>query len=161
MWSLETAWSELVTRSAIVFSFLFIVFRIWGKKHFGQLTPFDFILLLIMSEAVQNAIVGEEKSLSGGIITVGTMMLLNIILNKITFHSERAEKIIQGVPKDLIKNGIIDRTVMNKETITEQELNEAIRKQGVLKIEDVGLATIETNGEISVIKKEDMKSVQI
>jgi uncharacterized membrane protein YcaP (DUF421 family) len=156
MWSMKVDILELIFRAAAVFTFLFIIFRLWGKKHFGQLTPFDFVLLLIISESVQNAIIGDDKSLPGGVITSSTMMLLNIILNKISSRSEKAERIIDGVPKVLVKDGKVDELMKKRETITDQELHEALRKQGVLDVDDVGLATIETNGEISVIKKEDM-----
>lgn len=155
MWSLDSKWYELVIRATSIFTFLFIVFRIWGKKHFGELTPFDLILLLIMSEAVQNALVDDDKSIPAAFVTIGTMMLLNIFLNKLVFHSRKAEKIIEGSPKILIKNGVVDEKLMKQETITDQQLNEALRMQGVMDIKEVHQATLETNGSISVVKIHD------
>lgn len=159
MWTLDTPVFELVLRAVAVFSFLFIVCRIWGKKHLGQMAPFDLILLLIMSEAVQNSLIGEDKSVPAGFITVASMIGLNIILNKISHRSKKMESFIQGRPKVLIRDGKVDELMMKRETITDQEIHEAIRKQGVEHIEDVGLATIETDGEISVIKREDLHSI--
>ncbi len=155
MWTLTEPWYELIIRALVVYSFLFLSFRLWGKKHFGQLAPFDFLLLLIMSEAVQNALVGDEKSLTGGLVSVATMLLLTIILSKLAFRSKRTEKLLQGTPKVLIRHGEVFRQVMEEEQITEQELHEALRQQGAAQIQDVGLAMIETNGEISVVRKED------
>ena len=155
MWSLETEWQELVFRAASIFAFLFIVFRFWGKKHFGELTPFDLILLLIMSEAVQNALIDDDKGVPAAFITIGTLVLLNIMMNKLAFHSRKAEKIIEGVPKILIKNGKLDQKLMNQETITDQELHEALRMQGVIAVDEVFQATLEANGSISVVKKKD------
>lgn len=155
MWNLESEWQELVLRASAIFVFLFIVFRIWGKKHFGELTPFDFLLLLIMSEAVQNALIDDDKSVPAGFITVGTLMFLNIVLNKLVFHSRTAEKIIEGSPKVLIKDGRLNQKLMHKETITDRELHEALRMQGVMDVDEVFQATLEANGSISVVKKKD------
>ncbi|WP_408096179.1 DUF421 domain-containing protein [Peredibacter sp. HCB2-198] len=155
MWNLDTEWQELIIRATSVFAFLFLVFRFWGKKHFGDLTPFDLILLLIMSEAVQNALVGDDKGIPAAFITIGTMVIINIILNKVSFHFRVAEKVIEGVPKVLIKNGRLNKKLMHQETITDQELHEALRMQGVMDVDEVFQATLEANGSISVVKKKD------
>lgn len=152
MWNLETNWYEIVIRTVCVFSFLFILMRIWGKKHFGELAPVDFLILLIMSEAVQNALISNDKSLSASFISVSTMFFLNIFMNKLTFRFRIMEKILEGTPKVLIKNGEVDEAMLTKQGITDQELHEALRMQGVLSVREVFLAVMETNGTISVIK---------
>lgn len=153
MWELKIEWYEIVIRATAVFLFLFIVFRIWGKKHFGQLTSFDLILLLIMSEAVQNSLIDDEKGIPAAWISILTLVGWNIILNKLSYHSRLAEKIIQGNPKVLIDNGQRNERQLRKENMTEQELFEALRLEGVDKIEDVVRATLEANGKISVIQR--------
>ena len=153
MWELKTEWYEIVTRASAVFLFLFIVFRVWGKRHFGQLTSFDLILLLIMSEAVQNSLVDDEMGIPAAWISILTMVSWNIILNKLSYHSRLAEKIIQGNPEVLIENGKLNEKLMRKENISFQEIQEAIRLEGVEKINDVARATLEANGKISVIVK--------
>lgn len=155
MWSLDSEWQELVIRAASIFTFLFVLFRVWGKKHFGELTPFDFILLLIISEAVQNALVDDDHSVTAAFVSISTLVVLNIILTKISFYSKRAEKIIEGNPKILIQNGRLDRNLMRRETISDQVLHEALRMQGVMEIDEVYQATLEANGSISVVKKKD------
>lgn len=154
MWALETPWYELVIRAAVVFLFLFLVCRIWGRKHLGQLSPFDFILLLIISECFQSALQGEEKSITGGMIALLTLVILNTILNRTTFFSKKLENIIDGNPKILISNGIVDDEMRKKEVLSYQDLHSALRMEGVMEISDVLQATIEPNGRISVVRKQ-------
>ena len=155
MWALETPIWELIIRATSVFTFLFLVCRIWGRKHMGQLSPFDFILLLIISECFQSALQGEEKSITGGMIALTTLVSLNTILSRTTFFSRRLEKIIDGAPKILIKDGIVDEEMRKKEVLSYQDLYTALRMEGVLEIKDVVQATIEPNGRLSVVRKHE------
>lgn len=154
MWDLTTPWYELVLRATIVFLGLFFMFKLWGRKHLGEMAAFDFILLLIMSEAVQNSLVDDDKSIQGGLIVVATFMILSSLMNVFSFYSRKAERFLEGTPKVLIRNGKIMEEVLNKERISLPELLEAIREQGVLHLKDIGLAMLEANGKISVIKKQ-------
>lgn len=158
MWQLQTSWYELVIRSIVIFFFTFILIRIWGKKHLAQVNLFDFMLLLIMSESLQNSLVGDEKSITGGIIAISTLILCNVFLNKISFNSKKAEKILEGVPKVLIKNGKVNEEIKNNVKITDAELLEALRMEGVNRVNDVAEAVMEANGHITVIKKEGLRS---
>lgn len=155
MWSLYRDWYEIVFRAFLVFTFLFITFRFWGKKHFGELSPFDFLILLIISEAVQNGLIADEKSLSASFISVFTLVSMNAVMGKLAFHSSKLEKIIDGEAKIIIKDGKINEELRKKETLTHNELKEALRMKGVNNYDDVAIGTIETNGKITVIKKED------
>lgn len=152
MWTLETPWYELVIRATCIFVFVFILMRLWGKKHMGELAAFDFIVLLFMSEAIQNSLIGDEKSIFGGMIVISTFFILNILMNKTTFRSRRMEKLLDGDAKVLIWKGKVNEQALQEEEITWQELHEAIRQQGVLKVSDVKQATLESNGHISVIE---------
>lgn len=154
MWSLKSHWYEIVFRAICVFTFLFVTIRFWGRKHFGELSPFDLLILLIISEAVQNGLGSDEKSLSGSFISVFTLISLNALMGKLAFHYPKLEKIFDGEAKHIIKDGIIDEKLREKETLTSNELKEALRMQGVDSPNDVALGTIETNGKITVIKKE-------
>ena len=155
MWALETPIWELIIRATSVFTFLFLVCRIWGRKHMGQLSPFDFILLLIISECFQSALQGEEKSITGGMIALTTLVSLNTILSRTTFFSQRLEKLIDGAPKILIQDGIVDEEMRKKEVLSYQDLYTALRMEGVLEIKDVVQATIEPNGRLSVVRKHE------
>ena len=157
MWQLQTPLFEIILRSGIIFLFLFFSFRLTGKKHLSELSPFDFILLLIMSECLQNGLVGEDYSIWAALISVSTLILLNILINRIAFSSDRAEKFLEGNPKVLIFKGKVNQKTKDHEKISDQELAESLRQEGVLDPADVYLATLETSGKISVIKKSDTK----
>lgn len=152
MWTLTTPWYELVFRGTVVYFSMFILMRIWGKKHLGEVTAFDFILLLFISEAVQNSLVDDDKSLFGGMIVILTFLFWSTVLNKLSFRSKRIEKFLDGTPKVIVKNGKPIEDMLKKEEISEQELYKAFREEGVLDIKKVKQATIETNGHISIVQ---------
>lgn len=151
MWELSTPISELVIRATLVFLVLFIMFKIWGKKHIGEMAAFDFILLLIMSEALQNSLVANDMSIAGGLIVVATLMILASIMNIVSYKFRLAERFLEGTPNVIIRDGKVMNHVLKKERISLPELLESIREQGVLHLHDVGLAILEANGKISVI----------
>lgn len=155
MWELQLPWYEIVFRAFLIFSFLFIILRVLGKKHFSEMTPFDFIIFLFISEAVQNAMIDNDRGIPAALISVSTLVLLNAFLSKISFRSKKAEEMIEGNPKELIKDGVVNKAVLKEEAITDRELYQALRMQGVLSVEEVRLAMLETNGSISVIKKDE------
>ena len=154
MWTLDTSIGELIIRATSVFLFLFVVCRIWGRKHLGQLSPFDFILLLIISECFQSALQGEEQSITGGMIALTTLVILNTILTRSTFYSKRLENLLDGVPKILVANGVVNEELRKKEMLSYQDLYVALRMEGVIDLKDIRQATIEPNGKISVVKKD-------
>jgi len=153
MWTLDTPWYELVIRGTAIFFFMFIIMKLWGKKHLGEMAAFDFILLLFISEAVQNSLVDDDKSIPGGMIVIATFLFWNILLNKITYRSRRLERLIDGEPKVLVKDGKVDTEMMAKQQITKQELYEAMRQEGVDELRKVKQATLETNGHVSIIEQ--------
>lgn len=161
MWDLSVSWQELIIRAATVFFVLIFMFKIWGKKHFGEMAPFDFIILLIMSEALQNSLVKNDVSLTGGLIVVGCLMVLSSIMNILSFYSRKAERFLEGTPKVIIRDGKLMEDVLRKERISLPELLEAIRETGVLHLHDIGLAMLETNGKISVIRKQYAKRITL
>lgn len=153
MWTLTTPWYELVIRGTCIYFFMFVVLKIWGKKHLGEMAIFDFILLLFISEAVQNSLVDDDKSIVGGMIVILTFLSLNTLMNKLSYRFHSVEKFIDGEPTIIIKDGVINNSVLKKEQITQQELYEALRQEGVAEIKDVKQATLETNGHLSVVKQ--------
>lgn len=152
MWTLTTPWYELVLRATIIFFFMFVALKIWGKKHLGEMAAFDFILLLFISEAIQNSIIDDDKSVPGGMIVVVTFLLWNSLLNKLTFRNRFLEKMLDGTPRILVRDGKMDREALRKEQITEQELFEAMRNEGVDDLGKVKRATLETNGHLSIVE---------
>lgn len=153
MFTMSIAWWEFILRGVVIYIFLLLILRLSGKRQTGQLSPFDLVLLLVLSNAVQNSMNGGDNSLIGGMISAGTLVLLNHFVGQLTFKSKFLEKVIEGQPKILIHNGKIDHNVLSSEMMTQHELDLALRQTGVLSAEEVHIAIIENNGAVSVIPK--------
>lgn len=150
MWNLSLPWWEFVVRGVIVYLFLLAILRLTGKRQTGQLAPFDLVLLLILSNAVQNSMNGGDNSLLGGIISAATLIGLHYAVAYLTFHSKTLEKWIEGTPRTLIHNGILNEKIMREELLTQHELAGALRSAGCDGVEHVRTATLENNGQITV-----------
>ena len=155
MWTMSVPWWELIVRSLIVYGFLLILLRITGKRQVGQLAPFDLVLLLVLSNAVQNAMNGGDNSVQAGIISAITLVGVNYIIGYTTYRSKRLEALIEGRPQLLIHNGKLYRDVMEQQRLTQHELDAALRRQGISDIAHVRMAMIENNGEITVQVKSE------
>ena len=151
MLNLSVPWWELVLRSAIVYGFLLVILRLTGKRQVGQLAPFDLVMLLILSNAVQNSMNAGDNSLVGGLISAATLVSLNYLVGFATFSSPRFELIIEGKPEVLIHNGHVDPSVMRRAQLSHHELEAALRQAGCVGTHQVHLAMLENNGAISVI----------
>lgn len=145
---------DIIIRAGVVYLFMIIAIRITGKKEISQLSVIDLVLILLISNAVQNAMVGPDSSLLGGIIAASTLFALNRVIKLIMYRFPAAGKVIQGEPVMLIYKGNINEKNLEKEHITLDELQAVIREHGVQKTEEVDLAILELNGSISVISKE-------
>lgn len=150
MWSASLPWWEFILRGIIVYVFLIVLLRITGKRQVGQLAPFDLVLLLVLSNAVQNSMNGGDNSLLGGLISATTLVAVNYLVGYITFRSKRAETLIEGRPVILIHNGHLFEDVMARAQLTHHELNSALRQAGCECVTDVHCAILENNGAISV-----------
>src|SRR5512140_394658 len=148
-------WWELIVRSAIVYGFLIVILRISGKRQVGQLAPFDLVLLLVLSNAVQNSMNGGDNSLVGGLISAATLIALNYGVGLATFKSKRLEAVIEGRPQVLVHNGKLFEDVMAKAQLTHHELSAALRRSGCSSVAEVHSAVMENNGAISVVAIKD------
>ena len=128
-----------------------IALRIFGKKELSQLNASDIVLILLISNAVQNAMVGSDVSLEGGIIAAFSLFFINYIFKKVILKSKFVKNLIQEKPEILIHDGKIDFKTVSKLGITSDELDEAIREHGVENYKFVKLAMLEINGNISII----------
>jgi uncharacterized membrane protein YcaP (DUF421 family) len=108
MWSLSLPWWEFVVRGVIVYVFLLVILRVTGKRQTGQLAPFDLVLLLVLSNAVQNAMNGGDNSVGGGIISATTLIALHYLVAFMTFKSKSLEAWIVGTPRTLIHYGVLN-----------------------------------------------------
>lgn len=150
MWQLTVSWPELLARAVIVYALLLILLRVSGKRQIGQLAPFDLVLLLVLSNAVQNAMNGGDNSVTAGIISASVLVLLNWLVGFATSRSKHLERIVEGRPEVLIHNGKLFADVMDRERLTHHELQAALRAGGCASIEEVHYALIENNGQITV-----------
>src|SRR3954463_13388811 len=155
MWHLAQPWWECCVRAACIYTFLLIVLRITGKRQVGQLAPFDLILLLVLSNAVQNAMIGNDTSIPGGCITAATLIALNYGVGFLTYRSKFLEGLIEGRPLRLVHDGHIDERNLHRVRMTIHELNAALRAEGIGCVDDVQVAILENTGKISVISKKN------
>jgi uncharacterized membrane protein YcaP (DUF421 family) len=153
MWNMAVSWWELVVRGVVVYAFLLLLLRLTGKRQVGQLAPFDLVLLLVLSNAVQNSMNAGDNSLIGGLISATTLIALNWLVGLATFRSRKLEAIIEGRPQVLIHNGKLFEEVLESSQLTHHELNAALRREGCTCVEEVRSAILENNGTISVLTR--------
>ena len=153
MFNMSVAWWELIIRSAVVYAALILFLRVTGKRQIGQLAPFDFVLLLVLSNAVQNSMNGGDNSLVGGLISALTLIALNYLVGYATFKSKRVEIIVEGRPLVIVHNGHVLEEVLAGAQLTHHELDAALRQNGFACVDDVQTAILENNGAITVIPR--------
>lgn len=153
MWNLTVHWSELIGRGLLIYFFLILLLRATGKRQIGQMSPFDLVLLMVLSNAVQNSMVGGDNSVSAGLILAVTLVAANWIVGKVTTSSRTMEKLIEGSPQVLFHNGKIYEKILSEDQITRQELIAAVHKAGYNDLNDVRTAILENDGSISIIPK--------
>ena len=145
---------EIILRTAIVYVVLVGLLRIAGKREVGQLSILDLVTLLVISDAVQNAMVGENTTLIGGLVAAATLILLDRGLGILRDRNPRIRKAIEGEPRMLLRDGRFLLKAMREEGISEEELLGAIREHGLRSPDEVELAVLETDGAVSVIPKD-------
>lgn len=154
MWQLETSWWEIIARGFFVYAVVFLLFRLMGKKQLGEMSPFDLVLLLIVSESVSPALTRDEKSLTGGAIAAATLLSISWLIDYLAFRSKKIEHWVEGTAQVVIDNGRLNQRLLNKEKITHDEIQEVLRTHHIDDIRDVRYGVLETNGKISIIKKD-------
>ncbi|WP_344834501.1 DUF421 domain-containing protein [Chryseobacterium ginsenosidimutans] len=150
---------DVVVRSLCVYLFMVVAIRLFGKNQLSQLNAGDVVLLLLISNAVQNAMVGQDTSLQGGLIAALVLFAANFIVKRLMFSNRKFESFLEDDPVILIKDGVIDEKALDEVKISKEELQEAIREHGVDGTKNVKLAILEVDGNISVVS-EDEKSKQ-
>jgi uncharacterized membrane protein YcaP (DUF421 family) len=152
MWTISLPhWWEFAVRAVIVYLFMLVILRLTGKRQVGQLQPFDLVLLLVLSNAVQNSMNGGDNSITGGFILVLTLIGVHGFIGYLTFRSKTMEALIEGRPWVLVHDGRVDHRSMRKAQMTMHELDAALRAEGCCGPEEVRFALLENNGQITVI----------
>jgi uncharacterized membrane protein YcaP (DUF421 family) len=153
MWNMSIVWWEFVLRGLIIYLFLILLLRLTGKRQVGQMAPFDLVLLLVLSNAVQNSMNGGDNSVTGGVISAVTLVGANWIVGLLTYRSKKLEGLIEGRPEVLIHNGKLYQNVLDHSKVTHHEMMSSLRAAGCACIEDVQTAVLENDGTISVIPR--------
>jgi len=148
---------EVALRTTVVYLVVLAGVRLSGKREVGQMTPFDLTLLLLISNAVQNAMTGSDTSLLGGIIAAVTLLLLNYVVAEVSGGNRRFRKFVQGQPSLLVHDGQVISSHMAKEHVSMDELHRALREHGIASCQDVALAVLEVDGSISCLKYDEIK----
>jgi uncharacterized membrane protein YcaP (DUF421 family) len=141
---------EKILRPVIVYLCLIVFLRLFGKRELAQLNPFDLVVLLSLSNTVQNAIIGDDNSVSGGIIGAFSLLAINWILMRVLFKAPEVTKVLSGTKTVLIRNGKVDAKALEEETLTHEELISVLNKNGFNRPEDVKLCILEPNGTFYV-----------
>jgi uncharacterized membrane protein YcaP (DUF421 family) len=141
---------EKIIRPIIVYLCLIVFLRLFGKRELAQLNPFDLVVLLSLSNTVQNAIIGDDNSITGGILGAFSLLAINWLLTLVLFKLPKVDKVIEGTETVLIQNGRVDWAAMKKEALTELELKSVLHKQGLNDYSEVEKCVLEPNGTFYV-----------
>ena len=145
---------EKMARPVLVYLFLVIALRLGGKRELAQLNPLDLIVLQTLSNTVQNAIIGEDNTVTGGLIVASTLLAINHVVVRYAFRNRRVEQFIEGKPSVLIDQGVVKRENLGRELLTPGELLSAAHKQGFTSLSDVQRAVLEPGGSLTFAGKE-------
>jgi len=149
---------EKIVRPIIVYFFLVLVFRLSGKRELVQLNPFDLVVLLTISNTVQNAIIGDDNSLAGGMIGATSLVITNYLVVRFLYGHRKLDHLVEGSPDVLVQGGKIRKNNLKRELITMAQLEAAARKQGFASLSEVDQCILEPGGTLSFIgKKPDVE----
>ncbi|MFB3737995.1 MAG: DUF421 domain-containing protein [Candidatus Velamenicoccus archaeovorus] len=151
MFELGSQWWQIVVRSVVVYAAVFAGLRMMGKRQLGQMTVFDLVVILLIANAVQNAMVGPDTSLQGGILAAAVLLVLNFAVSRVRLLTPRFERLLEGTPTMLIRDGRYLTANLRKEGIDLEEVRSALREHGLSTAEEVRVAYLETDGSISII----------
>src|SRR6202050_5858547 len=148
---------QIVLRTGVIYLRVLIGVRLSGKREVGQMTPFDLTLLLLLSNSVQNAMTGPDTSLLGGIVAATTLLLLNYLVGTLSGVNRGFRRVVEGEPSLLVHDGKPIESHMEREHVSMDELNRAVREHGIAQCSDVALAVLEVDGSISCLKYDEIK----
>ncbi len=148
---------DVAIRTSVVYLALLIGIRLTGTRQLGQMSTFDLVLLLIIANAVQNAMVGPDTSLAGGLVAAGVLLVWHAVIQRVRLKSRQVNRLLAGEGIMLIHRGQVLVAHCRRAGITEDDLLQALREHGVASVHDVRLAVLEPDGSISVIRNDDMK----
>ncbi|HEY4529208.1 MAG TPA: YetF domain-containing protein [Luteimonas sp.] len=154
---LAMPWWEFVLRAVAVYVVLLLMLRVAGKRTVGQFTPFDMLVIVLLGTAVQNSLIGEDYSLLGGLILAGTLIACNWCVGYLTSRIPRLDRAIEGSPVMLARDGELYTAAMRAQNLSRLDIDEALREAGLDDIAHAALVTLEVDGAITVVPKDDKR----
>jgi len=142
---------QIVLRALAVYAAVFLGFRLLGKRELGQMTVFDLVLILLISNAVQNAMVGPDSSLQGGLVAAAVLLVANRLAAESRLRSPLVDRLFEGHSAVLVEHGQLVTGQLRKQRVAEEDLEEAMREHGIESLDQVQLAVLETDGTISIV----------
>ncbi len=149
---MQLPWWEFMVRAAAVYAALLVMVRASGKRTIGQFTPFDLLVVMLLSESVSNSLSGRDASLVGGLIAAATLIALDVMLAAITSRSPRADAFVQGQPVLIGRDGVLFREVLRRERVAVSDVERALRA-AQCEMQDMAMAVLEADGDISILPR--------
>lgn len=153
---------DIVVRATVMFAILYGLLRLLGKRELAEMTPFELVLLVVMGDLIQQGVTHNDFSITGATLAIGTFAFWSLVLNWLSYRSRRLEKLIDGEPTILIRDGALIESGMTRNRLSRPEVESEMRLAGIAHVEDVAWGVLETNGKISFIARDEGgKSKQI
>jgi uncharacterized membrane protein YcaP (DUF421 family) len=145
---------DIVARAAVMFFVLYVLLRMMGKRELGQLTPFELVVMIVLGDLIQQGVTHNDFSLTGAILAISTFAFLAIAMSWLTYLSPRAEKLLDGEPRVVIRNGELLKENLRRDRMTQGEVESEMRLAGIANMDQVAWAILEPQGKISFIKND-------
>ena len=153
---------DIVLRATMMFAIVFLLLRVMGKRELGQMAPFEFVLLVVVGDLIQQGITHNDFSLTGATLAVCTFAFWALVLNAVTYWSPRAERLLEGEPEVIVRDGELLPHAMARNRLTKMEIESEMRLAGIARLSEVAWAVLENNGKISFIeRKADRQSDEL
>ena len=152
---LSMPWWYYLLRACVVYFVLLAMIRMSGKRSMGQFTSFDMLLVVLLGNAVQNALLGTDTTVGGGLILAATLIALNWGVGYVSSRSDRAERLFEGVPVVLARDGHVYREILKRELVSRADFHKAMRENDCAEVDQISLAMLETNGHITILRRGD------
>lgn len=154
LWELDMPWWEFVLRAAVVYLLSLLMTRLSGKRSIGQTTPFDILVIVLLGNAVQNSLIGEDTSLLGGLILAATLLSMNWLIGAVSARSRGVDELVQGHPSVLARDGQVDWQQLVRCNVSRADFEMSKREADCRDDAEIDLAILETSGRITVLKKQ-------
>jgi uncharacterized membrane protein YcaP (DUF421 family) len=144
---------DIVLRATVMFAIVFLLLRVMGKRELGQMAPFEFVLLVVIGDLIQQGITHNDFSLTGATLAICTFAFWALVLNAVAYWSPRAERLLEGEPEVIVRHGELLGHAISRNRLTKMEIESEMRLAGIARLRDVEWAVLENNGKISFIER--------